>query len=420
MIHINELINKINSLIIFFTSHIKLIFKPKELVDYILKESTKNLFVKTILLIFSNYYFFKFLIWIFNTDKISNFKQIPLVIVIFSIVHSICFYFIYLSIKINFKDKIKLSFFSSIIVFSSILPIQILIFFCFLITELYFFYFAYFIVCILCTYFIFIKYPLHFNKKLFLFISILFSYISSILINTTTNFSIKNLTGNDVVLDPIFHEFMENEPKCLEISKYMNSNNMLIINLTRSFSERFSYSYYVLLKNQILTVISKKGDIEKLLASTKFMKNKKKLILNLEIIEIFENILFEYNRLILDSNQDFLDVVELQIEEGQEAIANTKEKYNRIKEKLNEYEKLNLDMPPQEIIDEAKNLLKETEQIKNKNKEIKLLTDKLSINNNATREINLLIEKLNNVFALLIDEEKKSIDYIEWRIKIPF
>jgi hypothetical protein len=211
---------------------------------------------------------------------------------------------------------------------------------------------------------------------------------------------------------------MENQTNYMEVSKYIIKNDTLLFELIHKFNETFSYSYFELIKKQIHTIINQKRDIENILVSTKFNRNKKILLINLEIIEIMENLLFEYNRLLLDSNQDPLILLELQVEENNEALISAKEKINGIKEKVNGYEKLNIDIP-QEIFVEIESIFKEVEKIKYKNGEIDILSIKISINNNAKNRINSLLEKLNTVYILLNDEIQKSIDYIEWRIKFP-
>lgn len=147
-----------------------------------------KLFIKSIMLIVMNYFIFKIIINIINTDKIVNYAQIPLLIVFVSIMYSICFIFIFFALKLTIKERLKLAIFSSIFIFSTILPIQFIILFCFLVTELYIFYFLYLIVNLLNTCFIFIRYPLCFNRKFKLAISISISYVLFCLINASSFF----------------------------------------------------------------------------------------------------------------------------------------------------------------------------------------------------------------------------------------
>lgn len=418
---INEINKKIETFLSFLTNHINLIFKPQKLVKYILDESIKKLIIKSILLLFMNYFIFKIIFEIINTSININYLQIPVIIVITSIVYCFCFPFIFISLKINLKEKIKLSVFSSIFIHNTVLPIMYVFLICFILTETYLFYFFTILINILINIFIFFIYPLFFNKKLFKAISILASFCIYLVINYSIFIFVlsSDKTKNNIYQDPIFHEFIEIQPKYLEIATYINENDILLINSQQKFIAEGNYSYYDILKNQMATIINKKNEIEIILSKIKFNRNKKCFILTLEIIDIYEKLLFEYNRLILDFSQNKLKELQINLQERIERIQTAREKLQILNEKTNEYQRANLPLS-QNIIIEVESLKREIEQLSNEERETDVLIENMKVHGNAQREIISLTKKSNTVINNLINEIKKNEEYYNWRINIPF
>lgn len=412
-------VNKeIESIVTFLFLHIKLIFKPQELVKYILNESLKKLFIKSILLIIMNYFVFKLVFIILNTDKIGNYVQLPLLIVSLSVIYSICFLFIFFALKITLKERFKLAVFSSVFIYNTILPIQIIILIFFLVTESYFFYFFLLAVCLISTCFIFIIYPLCFNRKFPLVISIFLSYVLFCLINGSSYFLLKDKVAHGIS-DPIFHEFVETNKQYIETAKYIINNSILFNNFMREFSDGYNYSYDEMIKSQLLTVINKKNEVEVLLSTTQFSRNKRSLILTLESIEIYEKILFEFNRLIVSLDKEYINNLEKTLKERQILINNAQDKLEMLNERIDEHKKAGLDPTP-DIIDEIEKMSNEIKQITADGADIKIITANMAINNAAMKEINALVKKLIVVTDKLIGESEKGINYFEWRTKIPF
>jgi hypothetical protein len=416
---INEINKEIETFLSFLTIHISLIFNPQKLVKYILNASIKKLIIKSILLLFINYFILKIIFEIINTSKNINYLQIPVMIVIISIVYCFCFPFIFISLKINLKEKIKLSVFSSIFIHNTLLPLIYIFFICFILTEIYVFYFVTIFIAIIINIFIFIIYPLFFNKKLFKAISILSSLGIFLVINYSTLILTTDKTNSNIYQDPIFHEFIEIQPKYLEIVVYINENSQLLIDSEQKFIAEGNYSYYDILKNQMATVINQKNEIEILLSKINFNRNKKCLILILEIIDIYEKILFEYDRLKINFSQKKLIELEIDLQEKIERNQNAKEKLQILNEKIKEHQRTDLPLS-QSIIIEIESLKGEIEQLSNEKRENEVLMANMAVHGNAQKKIISLTEKLNAVMNNLLNETKKDIDFYDWRIKIPF
>lgn len=204
-------------------------------------------------------------------------------------------------------------------------------------------------------------------------------------------------------------------PHSLETVRYINNNSILFHDFMIAFNDGFDYSYYDMTKNQLVTVVNRKNEIENLLATTKFNRNKTRLILALEDIEIHERILFEYNRLIKITDKDNFNELEKVIAERKIALDNVREKLDM----LDEYKTANFAIAG-DTNDEFRNMVNEIEQILNDDAKIKILIANIAVNNDAMGEINLLISKLRAVTNKLIENEQEIMNYLEWRMKIPF
>jgi uncharacterized coiled-coil protein SlyX len=221
------------------------------------------------------------------------------------------------------------------------------------------------------------------------------------------------------ISDPIFHEFVETNKQYIETAKYIINNSILFNNFMREFSDGYNYSYDEMIKSQLLTVINKKNEVEVLLSTTQFSRNKRSLILTLESIEIYEKILFEFNRLIVSLDKEYINNLEKTLKERQILINNAQDKLEMLNERIDEHKKAGLDPTP-DIIDEIEKMSNEIKQITADGADIKIITANMAINNAAMKEINALVKKLIVVTDKLIGESEKGINYFEWRTKIPF
>ena len=137
-------------------------------------------------------------------------------------------------------------------------------------------------------------------------------------------------------------------------------------------------------------------------------------------MEIYEKIQFEYNRLILSSSQNYFHELDRLIAQGKVEIENAIDRLQKYSDKIAEFENSNIDIP-QEIINEGYEIYNEVQMIHDDNeRRVTLLSANIAINQNAIREISSLISKTNSLLEALINEEKKSMGYFEWRAKIPF
>ena len=249
-------------------------------------------------------------------------------------------------------------------------------------------------------------------------LSIFMSFTLLFLINNSSVRLIEEKTDGIILTDPILQEFIEIDSQYLDIAMYINNNGMLLTQFMLDFNIGFDYHYYDIARRQMITMINKKNNVENLLSKTIFNKNKTRLILTLEFIEIIEEILFEFNRLIIDSEQDYFESLETIILERKTEIENAIEKSRILKDKIEEYKRLNIEIT-QEIIDESNRIIGEIQQVANEERQISILLNNIRINNNAIREINILVQRMNIILDLLNNEAKKNIKYLNWRTKLP-
>lgn len=280
---------------LFFTFFIK----PKEIIVFVKKRKGWK-FVLSIILYFGiSTVIFTFLISYFNTKEFVT-KWIPSVIIIQSIIYiPLCL--LPLSFRsANTNNKlifiIKTAIVEALIVHSTLLYLGIIFYFLFLITELYFFYFLYLIYSVCMTLYICIYFPLAVSEKKIV-LSIMLTYMCSVGINYFTLLVLAETSyGNKtILLDVVYQESIEKTSEVIEFAQYSIDHQKLIIDLEEEYINNGNKAVCELLNKQIDLILMKKRDIYEFNKTIKFNRNKKELILLMEILDAYEKIKREIN-----------------------------------------------------------------------------------------------------------------------------
>ena len=394
---------------LFFTFFIK----PKEIIVFVKKRKGWK-FVLSIILYFGiSTVIFTFLISYFNTKEFVT-KWIPSVIIIQSIIYiPLCL--LPLSFRsANTNNKlifiIKTAIVEALIVHSTLLYLGIIFYFLFLITELYFFYFLYLIYSVCMTLYICIYFPLAVSEKKIV-LSIMLTYMCSVGINYFTLLVLAETSyGNKtILLDVVYQESIEKTSEVIEFAQYSIDHQKLIIDLEEEYINNGNKAVCELLNKQIDLILMKKRDIYEFNKTIKFNRNKKELILLMEILDAYEKIKREINlyEQIPNSFKEEIEEKSIELEKliGQRDI---------IEQKIGES-------------DNIESLKSELLLINNAINDIQLFIEnssqtrkQIEINIEAVREINKQLEFINLKEKNLMREVEDTQKYWDKRQKFLF
>ena len=394
---------------LFFTFFIK----PKEIIVFVKKRKGWK-FVLSIILYFGiSTVIFTFLISYFNTKEFVT-KWIPSVIIIQSIIYiPLCL--LPLSFRsANTNNKlifiIKTAIVEALIVHSTLLYLGIIFYFLFLITELYFFYFLYLIYSLCMTLYIFFYFPLAVSEKKIV-LSIMLTYMCSVGINYFTLLVLAETSyGNKtILLDVVYQESIEKTSEVIEFAQYSIDHQKLIIDLEEEYINNGNKAVCELLNKQIDLILMKKRDIYEFNKTIKFNRNKKELILLMEILDAYEKIKREINlyEQIPNSFKEEIEEKSIELEKliGQRDI---------IEQKIGES-------------DNIESLKSELLLINNAINDVQLFIEnssqtrkQIEINIEAVREINKQLEFINLKEKNLMREVEDTQKYWDKRQKFLF
>ena len=394
---------------LFFTFFIK----PKEIIVFV-KNRKGWKFVLSIILYFGiTTGIFVFLISYFNTKEYVT-KWIPLVVIIQSIIYiPLCF------IPLSFRNAntnkklifiIKTTIVEALIVHSTLLYLGIIFYFLFLITESYFFYYLYLIYSICVTLYICIYFPLSVSEKKMI-LSIILTYMCSVGINYFTLLVLSETSyGNKtIMLDVVYQESIEKTAKVIEFAQYANNHQKLIVDLEEEYINNGNKEVRELLNKQIDLILMKKQDIYEFNKTIKFNRNKKELMLLMEILDAYEKIKREIN-LYEQIPNSFQEQIEKKSIDLKQLIAQR----DTIKHKIEE-----------EVYIES--LKDELQQVNDGILEIQSFIDnssqtrkQIEINIEAVREINKQLELINLKEKNLMSEVENTQKYWDKRQKFLF
>ena len=394
---------------LFFT----FLIKPKEIIAFVNKRKGWKFSLSIILYFVISTGIFTFLISYFNTKEFIT-KWIPLVIIIQSIIYiPLCL--LPLSFRnANTNNKlifiIKTAIVEALIVYSTLLYLGIIFYFQFLITESYFFYYLYLIYSICVTLYICIYFPLSVSEKKMI-LSIILTYMCSVGINYFTLLVLSETSyGNKtIMLDVVYQESIEKTAKVIEFAQYANNHQKLIVDLEEEYINNGNKEVRELLNKQIDLILMKKQDIYEFNKTIKFNRNKKELMLLMEILDAYEKIKREIN-LYEQIPNSFQEQIEKKSIDLKQLIAQR----DTIKHKIEE-----------EVYIES--LKDELQQVNDGILEIQSFIDNCSqtrkqieINIEAVREINKQLEFINLKEKNLMNEVENTQKYWDKRQKFLF
>ena len=394
---------------LFFT----FLIKPKEIIAFVNKRKGWKFSLSIILYFVISTGIFTFLISYFNTKEFIT-KWIPLVIIIQSIIYiPLCL--LPLSFRnANTNNKlifiIKTAIVEALIVHSTLLYLGIIFYFQFLMTESYFFYYLYLIYSICVTLYICIYFPLSVSEKKMI-LSIILTYMCSVGINYFTLLVLSETSyGNKtIMLDVVYQESIEKTAKVIEFAQYANNHQKLIVDLEEEYINNGNKEVRELLNKQIDLILMKKQDIYEFNKTIKFNRNKKELMLLMEILDAYEKIKREIN-LYEQIPNSFQEQIEKKSIDLKQLIAQR----DTIKHKIEE-----------EVYIES--LKDELQQVNDGILEIQSFIDnssqtrkQIEINIEAVREINKQLEFINLKEKNLMSEVENTQKYWDKRQKFLF
>lgn len=394
---------------LFFT----FLIKPKEIIAFVNKRKGWKFSLSIILYFVISTGIFTFLISYFNTKEFIT-KWIPLVIIIQSIIYiplcllPLSFRSAYTNNKVIFI--IKTAIVEALIVHSTLLYLGIIFYFLFLITESYFFYYLYLIYSVCMTLYICIYFPLSVSEKKMI-LSIILTYMCSVGINYFTLLVLSETSyGNKtIMLDVVYQESIEKTAKVIEFAQYANNHQKLIVDLEEEYINNGNKEVRELLNKQIDLILMKKQDIYEFNKTIKFNRNKKELMLLMEILDAYEKIKREIN-LYEQIPNSFQEQIEKKSIDLKQLIAQR----DTIKHKIEE--EFNIESLKDELQQVNDDILEIQSFIDNSSQTRK----QIEINIEAVREINKQLEFINLKEKNLMSEVENTQKYWDKRQKFLF
>jgi len=211
------------------------------------------------------------------------------------------------------------------------------------------------------------------------------------------------------MLDVVYQESIEKTAKVIEFAQYANNHQKLIVDLEEEYINNGNKEVRELLNKQIDLILMKKQDIYEFNKTIKFNRNKKELMLLMEILDAYEKIKREIN-LYEQIPNSFQEQIEKKSIDLKQLIAQR----DTIKHKIEE-----------EVYIES--LKDELQQVNDGILEIQSFIDnssqtrkQIEINIEAVREINKQLEFINLKEKNLMSEVENTQKYWDKRQKFLF
>ena len=212
-----------------------------------------------------------------------------------------------------------------------------------------------------------------------------------------------------IMLDVVYQESIEKTAKVIEFAQYANNHQKLIVDLEEEYINNGNKEVRELLNKQIDLILMKKQDIYEFNKTIKFNRNKKELMLLMEILDAYEKIKREIN-LYEQIPNSFQEQIEKKSIDLKQLIAQR----DTIKHKIEE-----------EVYIES--LKDELQQVNDGILEIQSFIDnssqtrkQIEINIEAVREINKQLEFINLKEKNLMSEVENTQKYWDKRQKFLF
>lgn len=260
------------------------------------------------------------------------------------------------------------------------------------------------------TLYICIYFPFAVSEKKIV-LSIMLTYMCSVGINYFTLLVLAETSyGNKtILLDVVYQESIEKTSEVIEFAQYLIDHQKLIIDLEEEYINNGNKAVCELLNKQIDLILMKKRDIYEFNKTIKFNRNKKELILLMEILDAYEKIKREINlyEQIPNSFKEEIEEKSIELEKliGQRDI---------IEQKIGES-------------DNIESLKSELLLINNAINDIQLFIEnssqtrkQIEINIEAVREINKQLEFINLKEKNLMREVEDTQKYWDKRQKFLF
>lgn len=242
-------------------------------------------------------------------------------------------------------------------------------------------------------------------------LSIILTYMCSVGINYFTLLVLSETSyGNKtIMLDVVYQESIEKTAKVIEFAQYANNHQKLIVDLEEEYINNGNKEVRELLNKQIDLILMKKQDIYEFNKTIKFNRNKKELMLLMEILDAYEKIKREIN-LYEQIPNSFQEQIEKKSIDLKQLIAQRDTIQHKIEEEV--------------YIESLKD---ELQQVNDGILEIQSFIDnssqtrkQIEINIEAVREINKQLEFINLKEKNLMSEVENTQKYWDKRQKFLF
>lgn len=242
-------------------------------------------------------------------------------------------------------------------------------------------------------------------------LSIILTYMCSVGINYFTLLVLAETSyGNKtIILDIIYQESIEKTSEVIEFAQYSINHQEIIVDMEQAYLNNGNKDILEQLNNQIDLILQKKNDIFEFIQTIKFNRNKKELMLLMEILDAYEKIKREIN-LYEQIPNSFQEQIEKKSIDLKQLIAQR----DTIKHKIEE-----------EVYIES--LKDELQQVNDGILEIQSFIDnssqtrkQIEINIEAVREINKQLEFINLKEKNLMSEVENTQKYWDKRQKFLF
>lgn len=412
---------------------ITFLLNPSEIIKYSRNNKLIKIIAKIILLNVTNGAFFISFFTIVNNNKHIYIKFVPLIMPLLSIIYVPYFCILFMIPSRTFREDIRLSFISTFTILSTLLILNQFIFLVFLVTEFYLFYYMFLGLGVIFTIYFAVYLPLKLYKGKIRIFSVLLSFLSIFLINSSFSFLLLKTNSTDeydFFVDPILKESLNNSQDNIETMEYITSNMNLLCEFMSETTDDFNFRNYELIKSQIKTIIDKEYSVQNKIDNTVFRRNKRVLLLTKRIIEYYRDLEVEFNRLYIipdgyvkkvDEQTKMLNTISNRLDNDIVLSNEYKTRIDNLKNaRFNSQEEA--DKAVKSIATDIEASYKDGEEMNSElskiSEEIEALNEtglKIKVNINAHEQMNLIIPKINESVEKLTKEVENSMKYLHNR-----
>lgn len=402
-------LNDIPKILNIYESFFVFLFNPTKIFEFVKNNNSKRVLKNAI-----GFFLCNTIIIIpitnFLIPKQFNIKWIPLIVII-----QCLFYIQFCIVPISFRNKKELMIYIKIGITESFMVISVLIYLNIFILFLFFLFESYIVYACFMFFLIFIAWyiSVYFPKKIANYkkrFSLILTFISSFLLNYFAMLAISNFSinfGNYHLLDTMYEESIETTPQIIEYEKYWLNHIKLISDLENQYIKEGDKNTLGLLNKQIDLIIMKKNDIARFNGKVLFNRNKKELLILIEIIEAYERVKREIN--VYEHIPETYDV----------EIRRMYENNKKIDMRLKQIKQFVDYMINKETLEELKQIKIKMDDIQQHLDEFSLTKYQVIINNNAVGEICNNIDFVNTKVNELNAQIDKKMKYLTVRSIFP-